>query len=156
MKPFFSFFLLFSLLILSHAQDDFSFDLNSILENIAKAQEDARNVFAQNRSNLNGIQSALNQYTLATNDLALKELEKDLKKMQLEQEKIRSISQSQNQDASEVSQDILDMLNQQPHVLFDDSSSDTSNVDPPSDDEQYEILLAQVKINSFFGGFFLS
>lgn len=153
MKPFFSFFLLFSVLILSHAQDQ-SFDMNSVLQEIAKAQQDAKDLFAQNRSNLNGIQSALNEYTLAKNDLALKDIEKQLQKIQLEQEKLRNNTQSQSQDPTAVSQDILDLLNQQPHVLFDDSSSDTSNTDPPSGDEQNEIQLAQVKINSFFGGFF--
>ena len=155
MKSLFSFFLLFSLLILSRAeeqeedQQDSSFDLNSVLEELAKAQQDAKDNFAHNRSNLNGILSAQNQYTLAKNDLALKDLAKEVQKMKYEQDKQRNNSRHRSHNASEVSQDILDLLNQKPHVLFDDSSSDTSNTDPPSNDEQNEILVAQVKIYQF-------
>ena len=161
MKSLFSFFLLFSLLILSPAEEQEedqqapSFDLNSVLDELNKAQQDAKDTYAHNRSNLNGIQSAQNQYTLAQNDLALKDLANQVQKMKYEQDKQRNNSRHRKHNASEVSQDILDLLNQKPHVLFDDSSSDDSNTDQPSTDEQNEILLAQVKFLSvFYGGFF--
>ena len=155
MPSLFSFFLLFSLLVFIHPQDtdgsqaDDSFNPDTALDQLNQAQQAAKDAFAQNRYNLGPIDQAYNQYTISKNDAALSDIQNDVQKMKTAHSKLQNATHHHHkQNVSQPSQDILDMLNQKPHVLFDDSSSDSSDStgddDQVSADEQNEILLAQV------------
>jgi hypothetical protein len=122
--------------------------LNGFYNQLASAHNKSKELFRLNRSNLNSISSAENQHTLETNELVLQSLQNNIQKNQQQQELYKTQSQSAAANQDQTSKDLIDYLNQEPHVLFDDSSSDDSQADQddqPSPDEQNEILLAQVK-----------
>jgi len=152
MKLLFSVFLLFSLISFcfsdNNSSNGSSFDLNGFYNQLASAHNKSKELFRLNRSNLNSISSAENQHTLETNELVLQSLQNNIQKNQQQQELYKTQSQSAAANQDQTSKDLIDYLNQEPHVLFDDSSSDDSQADQddqPSPDEQNEILLAQVK-----------
>ena len=150
MKFFYSFILFFILFSSTFAQEDSAFptelEIESLLNNLAQEKAAMNELFDQNRGNLSSILTALNKHNLEDAARMQTQMQQEIAKMKLEQERQINFTNADN----EQQQAIQEFLNQQPHVLFDESESDQAS-DPVPEDEQNEIVLAQVnKINMIF------
>lgn len=122
--------------------------LQAALDQFLTESKEAKAQFEESKGELSPIQIALNENNLANYDQVYKKMQADLKEMQKEKALLANATQAIVNEKN-VSQEIQDILNQKTHVLFDDSESEDP-VDVPQDD-QNEILIAQVFIKAFFG-----
>ena len=142
MRTLFSFFLLSLLLSLISAQSnstDRIAEIENLIDQVKTQIQTIEDFFESNRGNLTAALVALNQNNLKKAKIMLKQLIEQARQIRLEEDKIRN----DNEEQKNRSKIIKEYLNRKPHLLFDDSTSDPSS-DTTSNDDQDEIVLAQV------------
>ncbi len=146
MNFFNSFILIFCVLFLSSLAQQNSndvLDIESQIDNMDNETIAMNELFNKNRGNLSPILITLNQHNLEERQSVKEPMKNQLAKMRLEYAKIKKNLKLQDDEQQKVIQEIL---KRKRSVLFDKSESDQTSDSAP-EDEQNEILLAQVNIN---------
>lgn len=142
MRALFSFFLFSLVLSLISAQSNSTeriAEIDSLIDQIRTQIQSIEDYFERNRGNLTAALVALNQNNLKKARTMLKQLIEQARQIRLEEDKIKNDTEEQK-NRSKI---IKEYLNRKPHILFDDSTSDPAS-DTTSNDEQDEMVLAQV------------